>query len=198
MINKLVTAILCMTILFAMLPVYSQQEQTAEEKEMMKKWQSVATPGENHKFMAGKAGNWNAKVTSWAKPGAEPEKTTAVAKSEMILGGRYLYTEHSGTMMGMPFEGRTISCYDNYKKQFETLWIDNMGTGFYLTQGNLEEGGKILKETGLWDDFMTGKKMEFKSVSTTIDDNSFTFEMFMKMPDGSFFKTLEMHYTRTQ
>ena len=198
MARKLALATLCLTILFAAIPAYSQQEQTPEEKEMMKKWQAFATPGEFHKFMAEKAGVWDTSVTAWQKPGAEPEMSTGVTKSKMILGGRYLYTEHSGTMMGMPFEGRSIACYDNYKKHFETMWIDNMGTGFYMTHGALDETKKVLTETGLWDGFMAGKKMDVKHVSTTMDDKSFKFEMFMKLPDGKMFKSMEIIYTKKE
>jgi hypothetical protein len=198
MVKKIILATLCLTILLAAAPVFAQQEQTAEEKEMMEKWKAFATPGEYHKWMAGKAGVWDAKVTSWMKPGAPPEVNKAVSTSEMILGGRYLHTKYSGTMMGMPFEGYSISCYDNHKKHFETLWIDNMGTGFLLTHGTLDDTKKILTETGVYDDFMTGKKMKFKSVSTDIDAKSSKFEMFMEMPDGKMFKNMEIIYTRKE
>lgn len=197
MVKKIMLSTLCLTILLlTAAPVFAQQEQTAEEKEMMEKWKAFATPGEYHKWMAKQAGEWDAKVTTWMKPGAPPEVSKAVAKSEMIMGGRYLHTKHTGTMMGMPFEGGSLSCYDNYKKHFESVWMDSMGTGFLMTKGNLDDTKKILTETGIYDDFMTGKKMEFKNVSTTIDDNSFKFEMFMKMPDGKMFKNMEIIYTR--
>jgi hypothetical protein len=88
--------------------------------------------------------------------------------------------------------------YDNYKKQFMTLWIDSTGTGFSLTAGTLDQTGKIRTETGEWDDFMTGVKAGVKIVTTLIDADKYLFEMFMVdlNAPGKEFKNMEMLSTR--
>jgi hypothetical protein len=36
----------------------------------------------------------------------------------------------------MPFEGISTLGYDNAKKTFFSTWIDNMGTGMMVMEGN--------------------------------------------------------------
>ena len=73
--------------------------QTPEE---MKAWQDNMTPGENHQWLASMNGNWDATVKMWMDPTQPPNISKATTKNEMILGGLYQRSQHSGTMMGMP------------------------------------------------------------------------------------------------
>jgi hypothetical protein len=131
------------------------------------------------------------------KPGDKPTVGQAEIKCEMIMQGRYLKCDYKGNMMGMPYEGMMIIGYDNYKKQFMTLWIDSTGTGFYPTAGTLDQTGKIRTETGEWDDFMTGGKVGVKIVTTLIDADKYLFEMFVvDTATGKEFKNMEMLSTR--
>jgi hypothetical protein len=46
-----------------------------------------------------------------------PPQPKARAKNEMIMGGRYLMGSYKGEMMGMPFEGYSMTGYDNAAKK---------------------------------------------------------------------------------
>ena len=173
-----------------------QQPQSEEEQKMMKMWMEYATPGENHKYFEYFVGDWDVNVKMWMKPGAEPEVSKGDNTSKLILGGRYLKSTYKGTMMGMPFEGLSITGYDNFKKEFVTLWLDTAGTGIYQTAGTLDKASKTRTETGLWDDFMTGGKSKVKWITTVIDDNKYTFVMYGTDPMGKEFKSGEIVYTR--
>lgn len=186
----------CMVILMTLPLMVSPQDQTVKDNEMMKKWQAYSTPGKSHGYLAAKEGTWEGVVKHWYKPGGEAVVSKALATNTMILGGRYLKTEHSGELMGMPINGVNIQCYDNYKKEFATLWIDDMGTGFYLTHGNLDASGNVLTEEGLWDDFLTGKKVKIKTVSTPVSANSFRFETYAEGPDGQYYRSMEIVYKK--
>lgn len=61
---------------------------------------------------------------------------------KMILGGRFLQQEVNGEMMGMPMNGIGITGYDNLKKKYVGFWIDNMGTGMYTMEGEMDKEGK--------------------------------------------------------
>ena len=41
--------------------------------------------------------------------------------------------------MGMPMEGWSIEGYDNGKKEFVNIWIDNMGSGMASSSGKYDE-----------------------------------------------------------
>jgi hypothetical protein len=177
--------------------IFAQDKsQSEEDQKMMKMWMEYATPGENHKYLEYFTGQWNVNTKMWMKPGGEPEVSTGECTARMILGGRYLETTYTGMMMGMPFEGLSISGYDNFKKEFISIWLDNAGTGIYQTSGTLDMASKTRTETGLWDDIMTGKKSKVKWVTKVIDDNKYIFEMYGTDPMGKEFKSGEIVYTR--
>ncbi|MEN8153570.1 MAG: DUF1579 domain-containing protein [Acidobacteriota bacterium] len=172
------------------------QEQTADEKKMMEKYMELATPGKNHKYLEYFTGDWDAYSKMWMKPGEKPMESKGFQSGKMILGGRYLWSKMVGQSIGGEFTGISITGYDNFHKKFKGNWIDSMGTGMYLADGKLDATGKIRTDIGLWDDYVTGGKSKVKMVTTIINKDKFFFEMYMGMPDGKEFKSLEITYTR--
>lgn len=105
-------------------------------------------------------------------------------------------TTHTGTFMGMPFEGFSIEAYDNAMHEFSSIWVDNFGTGMMYMKGKYDEASKTLTYTGTSVDPMQKKEIGVKEVFKVIDDNNFTMEMYMT--DGSKeVKTMEINYTRS-
>ncbi|MBL1215659.1 MAG: DUF1579 domain-containing protein [Ignavibacteriae bacterium] len=174
----------------------SAQEEGEEMSAEMKAWMEYMTPGWAHEMMAKSAGEWTAENTMWEYPGAEPMKSGGKVKNEMILGGRYLQATHSGTVMGMPFEGLNLSGYDNHTKKFISIWIDNMGTGISKSEGTYDKKTNSINFTGNMIDPVTGKNMTYRSVAKMIDDDHQEFVMYMKDKDGKEFKSFIMKYTR--
>jgi len=195
--KHLLVSVLVLAFVGSPVTVFAQQ-QSEDEQKMMKLWMEYATPGENHKYLEYFVGKWEASAKMWQKPGDEPMVSKNVGKTEMILGGRYLKSYYKGEMMGKPTEGIGLTGYDNFKKKFISIWIDDMGTGIYMTSGTLDETGKVRTETGIWDDVMTGGKSKVKLVSKIIDKNKYSFDMYYTQPDGKEFKTMEMIFTRKQ
>ena len=164
--------------------------QTPEE---MKAWQENMTPGENHKWLASMNGDWDATVTMWMDPSQPPNISTATTKNDMIMGGLYQRSQHSGNMMGMPFMGESITGYDNAKKEFIATWIDNFGSSIMLLKGQLDKDTLTLRGSML--DPASGKDMQVKEVFTKLSEDSHKFEMFMVV-DGKDIKNMEINYTR--
>ncbi len=171
-------------------------DKAADEKKMMEKFMEYSTPGANHKYLEYFTGEWDVVSKMWMKPGDKPMESKGTQTGKMILGGRYLMSKMKGMTMGMEFLGINITGYDIYNKKFVGMWIDSMGTGMYLADGKLDATGKIRTDTGLWDDYMAGKKSKVKMVTTIINKDKYLFEMFMGLPDGKEFKSMEMFYTR--
>ena len=173
----------------------ADQEKSKQEQEMMEKWMKYATPGEAHKFLQKMAGEWEATSKMWMQPGAEPTITKGPGIGKMIYGGRYLKLSYKGHMMGMPFEGMGIHAYDNHLKKFISAWIDNMGTGIMINYGTVDKSGNVLTEIAEMDDFLTGKKVKYKSVTTIISPDKFLMEMYSPGPEGEF-RSLEVTHIR--
>ncbi len=164
---------------------------------MMKNWQNYMTPGDMHAMLAKSNGTWNTEITMWEVPGAPATTSTGTSVNNMIMGGRYQESTNSGNMMGMPFEGRSITGYDNGKKAFVSSWIDNMGTGFMNMEGVWDDATKTINFSGKCMNPMTLKECDYRETFKLVDDNTQWMEMYGPSPiDGKEFKMMEIKFTR--
>ena len=167
----------------------------AQSQEEMDKWMAYMTPGAMHQMLAKSNGTWNEELTMWNAPGAPPQKMTASCEMKMIMDGRYQEERHTGSFNNMPFEGYSIIGYDNNKKVFQSMWIDNMGTGISHMEGTYDAATKMVTLTGKMMDAMTGKEQDVKQTWKLVDDNTQVVEMY-NMTGGQEFKTMEIKLTR--
>jgi len=178
--------------IFAVICFFRLAAQTETE---MKAWQNYMTPGEVHKMIAQSDGEWNEDITMWMDPAAPPTKTTATAKNEMIMGGRYQLSKTTGNMMGMPFEGMSLVGYDNAKKTFTSVWIDNLGTGITTMEGGWDDASKSITFKGKMVDPMTGKDVSTRQVIKFLDIDTQEMEMY-DTRNGKETKTMEIKLTK--
>ncbi|HEY6435953.1 MAG TPA: DUF1579 domain-containing protein [Ignavibacteriaceae bacterium] len=176
--------------------IFAQDEGEEMDPAMMKAWQESMTPGPMHEMLASRVGTWKAEVKMWMDPSQPPTTSEATTVCEAMLGGRYFKSTHTGMMMGMPFEGFEISGYDNVKKEFFNVWMDNMGTGIMVSTGTYDEATKTLTFTGKMTEPM-GKEMSVREVVKATDNDHSTFEMYMDM-GGKEIKNMEINYTRVK
>ena len=163
---------------------------------MMKNWQEYMTPGDMHKMMAKWDGNWNSDITMWMQPGAPEQKEKGSTVNKMIMNGLYQQSNHSGNMMGMPFNGMSLVGYDIHHKEFISTWIDNMGSGIMVLKGPWDEANKMITLKGKMTDPGSKADMDITETYKVIDDNTHEMEMFVGMPDGKEFKTMNIKFTR--
>jgi len=173
------------------------------EAEMMAMMAELAKPGENHKLLASGIGSWTYTLKWWTDPTATPTESSGTSAVKEIMGGRYFISEHSGKMqmpgpdgkmMDMDFKGMSTEGYDNVKKKFVSSWIDNMGTGIMLSEGDYDAGAKcfIYRSES---EMMPGVKTKIREVIKITDKNHRTFEFFEDR-GGTEVKTMEINYTR--
>ena len=185
--------VMAVSTAFASTPQQSQQDQ----EKAMEAYMKLAATNENHAYLAKFAGEWNISMTAWMQPGVPPQKSQGTSQAETILGGRFIKMHFKGIMFGQPFEGVQIVGYDNMKKKFITLWIDNTSTAFFLSfEGTLDAASKTMTDTGLWPDPVTGGTVRFKGISKMISPDEYTYEMFMVGADGQEFKSMEYRAVR--
>lgn len=168
----------------------------AEMQAAMEKWVAMGTPGAPHQMLAKLEGTWEAKVKMWMDPAAPPEESAGSSVNKMILGGRWLQQEYTGSMMGQPFHGMGYTGYDNYKKQYVGTWMDTASTSVMNMAGTMDAAGKVMTCTGSMDDCITGAVVQMRETLTIVDDNHHTMEMWATGPDGKEFKNMEISYSR--
>jgi hypothetical protein len=172
-----------------------KQDSEHDHDAMMEKWKEFSTPNENHKVLDTLVGDWDYMIKSWMSPDAKPEESKGTSGIKSIMGGRFIEQAVEGTSMGQPFEGMGIMGYDNEKKQYQSVWIDNMGTGIMTGSGNYDPNTKTLTDQGKFSCPAEGEK-SYRAVLKMIDNDNFTYEWYMAGPDGKEFRAMEIVYTR--
>jgi len=168
----------------------------AQSEADMQAWMDMMAPAENHAFLNHFAGEWTSTNTFWMDPSQPPQESTGATVSEIIMGGRYLEERHSGTIMGMPFEGRSITAYDKTAGEYISTWIDNFGTGVMVFKGNVDASGKALDMVADYFDPMTKQNQKHRIHLTVIDENNTKMEYFVKSEAAEEFKSMEIAYTK--
>jgi hypothetical protein len=165
------------------------------QDDAMKVWMEYMTPSKGHEKLAKGVGEWKSIIKFWMAPGTEPQISEGSAISEMILGGRYLQSKHTGTSFGMPLEGISIEGYDNAKGTYFSTWIDNMGTGLMYLEGKYDEKTETCHLGGTIFDPMTKKEIGVREVVRYLSDDHQIMEMYMVDAAGEF-KSMEIEFTR--
>ena len=171
--------------------LWAQEPDAAAEQEA---WMAFLTPGQPHTDMAQWAGTFDVKSKHWMDPNAEPTEAEGKMVNTLAMGGRYLVSSHTSSFMGMPFEGMNVQGYDNAKKMYVSVWIDNMGTGFMYTEGNYNDQGELVM-TGTMSSPMGDLKV--REVMTTEGTDKQTLVMYFEMM-GQEMKAMEVVMTRTK
>ncbi len=188
---KSIFALITFSLLIFTATLTAQDEMPAEQKA----WMDYMTPGPMHEMMAKSVGEWKTKNTFWMDPEGEPLVSEGTMLVEMIMGGRYMKSTHTGTVMGMPFTGMMLQAYDNATKEFIAVWIDNLGTGMSVSNGTYDDGTRILNSTGTMIDPISGKELHYRQTVQMIDDNHQVVEMFIQ-EDGKEFKNMIIELTK--
>ncbi len=188
---KSIFALLTFSLLIFTASLNAQDEMSADQKA----WMDYMAPGPMHELMAKSVGEWKTKNTFWMDPEGEPLVSEGTMSVEMIMGGRYMKSTHTGTVMGMPFTGMMLQAYDNATKEFIAVWIDNLGTGMSVSNGTYDDGTKILNSTGTMIDPISGKELHYRQTVQMIDDNHQVVEMFVQ-EDGKEFKNMIIELTK--
>lgn len=188
-----------MFLLTLMFSLSSFAEMSKEEA--MKKMQEAAKPGPEHKMLADTAGKWTYTSKWWASADAKPEETTGKSTFKMIMDGRILQQDVDGKAMGQAFKGLGFTGYDNLKKEWNTVWMDSMGTAIMTGKGSYDASTKTITDSGSFtcpmEEDLTA---EYRSEWKMTDKNNMTFIMYgkgMGKQTGEF-KMMEMNYKRAK
>ena len=137
-------------------PRQKAPDQAAPEKKRLEAW----------------VGTWDAEVSMMG------ETSQGTETCRLACGGHWLVTEHEGSFMGQPFQGKGFTGYDASNGAYTGAWIDSTGGPMSVyTDGKFSADGKTFTAhvEGLGHD---GQPARFEYVSAFPDAKRRTFEIF--------------------
>ena len=169
--------------------------QTASDREDT--WAKYSVPSKHHDVLDRIAGKWDHQVTVWETPGADPEHLALTADYRWLFGGRFLVGEYDGYVMGELFQAKELLGYDNYRQQYNSIWIDNMTTAFTHGTGHYDARQKALILEGVQDDVERGVRDEkFRFIYRFLDADNMTIELWRPDQGGKMFQAAKIAATR--
>jgi hypothetical protein len=181
------------------------QPSAADMEKMMQQMMELSKLNENHKLLASLDGTWTYTVKMWMNgdPTSKPEESKGTAVRKSIMDGRFVVMDVTGKMQ-MPgpdgkmkdvtFKGQGFEGYDNVKKKFVGTWVDNMGTGIMMAEGDYDPATKAFTYTGEVE-AIPGMKQKIREVVKLTDKDHMNFEWYEDR-GGKEAKTLEINYTK--
>lgn len=189
----------------AVAPPAVGQPSEADMMQMMGQMMELAKTGENHKLLGQLAGDWTYTVKMWMNPDPKtpPSESKGTSTRKAIMDGRFYVSDTAGSFMmpgpdgkmkPMNFVGMAIEGYDNVKKKFTSAWIDNMGTGIMISEGDYDAATKTFTYRADFE-MVPGVMTKIREVIKVVDKDHHTFEWYENR-GGQEVKTMEISYTR--
>ena len=190
------TGIACLAAMLAGSDVAAQEPSPITGNSEMRQMMRLMLPGEGHTIFATMTGKWTTRMKIWnaAAPEQPPQESTGQSESKLILGGRFLLEDATGSMMRMPMQRLSILGYDNLTKEYTLVFYSNFGTATDLAVGTFDQEGKALILRGVFNE--PAGKTPFKNVLRMESDDVHTFESYKVLPNGTELKVIEQVNTR--
>lgn len=145
-------------------------------------------------------GTWDYTGTLWTDPKAEPEHTMGTVTNGMVMDNHYLSSKAVGTVnIGretIPVEGQEFIGFDTAKKSLTFVAIDTLTTGVTTGKGALDEKAKVIKETGLFTNPLTGAEQDFRAEIAFVDATHYKRTVYTVHKSGRDTKLMENDYTK--
>lgn len=156
-------------------------------------WIASAQPGPEHRALQRYAGTWTFHQRDWWIPGGAPwNETDGSCEAEVILGGRYIREELHSSLQGHPYEAISHLGFDKGAKQYLSTWMDNFGSSVFVARGGWDPGTQTYRMEGR----MQGQGPALRILDRWTDDDHHTYEMWAPASDGTYFRMVEMIFTR--
>jgi hypothetical protein len=170
---------------------------TPEQQHELDEFLASQAPSAQHEKLAPLIGRFEARVLHWMAPDLPPSESTGVLENTWALGGLFVLSQYRGEELGRPFEGLGLLGYDNQRQKYVGNWADSMSSGLWPTAtGDLAEDGDALTLSRVMTDPMTGQLIKVRDVTTIVDADHITYEIFVTRPGTDEAKVLEAQYTR--
>ena len=195
------TRVMCVCLAIGLATNYAESQDPNEMAEMIKamkeKYGKLLSPGPQHEQLGKLIGKWNVKA-QMGMPADGAPAVKATAEYKWVIPGRFVSNEIKGSMMGTPFHGFTLIGFDNVKKKWTSVSVNDMNTSMTAASGTIvDPTGKLQVSYGTLDEYMTGEHDKaFKVVTRIKSDDEHVIEVWDLGVGETGMKVLQYTYTR--
>ena len=209
MLKILMALCLGMAAIFAVGPAFAGEKEasavaaTSTTSPNDSKTTDLTGPNAKHHLLSELAGTWSYVLKISMGPNKPPVETYGVVARQPIMGGRYFLADFDvemlpgaeGKLEKANFKGKSIEGYDNVKKKFISIWIDNASTGPTIFEGSYDPASRTFTYAGETEP-KPGQKTKVREVIKVIDNNHYNLDWY-EDHGGHVIKTIEIRYTRS-
>jgi len=179
--KKLMILFLALTLVAAGVSLLAQREQPVEGE-----MPPMGPPPEMQE-LTGLVGTWEVVMKSkWDPNDTAWTETKGVCEFKMVAGGAVLMMDYKGEMMGMPFLGVSVQCFDRETGKWQSAWTDNLGARISVYEG-VKEGDKLVM---VGEELWQGQKSLGRISTYNLTDNSFDWMMESSYDGGETFAVM--------
>ncbi|HRI04603.1 MAG TPA: DUF1579 domain-containing protein [Pyrinomonadaceae bacterium] len=148
-----------------------------------------------HANLAMFAGEWTGTTKTWFEPDVVADESPMTGTIKVILGGRFLLHEYSGSLQGKPFDGLAIFGFDIATNKFQMAWVDSfhMSTGIMFSEG---DAGDKFSAFGTYFTGPDTPRWGWRTEIEQIDDDNIVITAYNVEPDSADQIATETRYTR--
>ena len=148
-----------------------------------------------HADLAKFAGEWTGTTKTWFEPDVVADESPMTGTIKVILGGRFLMHEYSGSLQRKPFEGVAIFGFDIATNKFQMAWVDS----FHMSSGIMFSEGDAGEKFSAFGTYFTGPntpRWGWRTELEMIDEDNIVITAYNVEPDSADQIATETRYTR--
>jgi hypothetical protein len=164
---------------------------------MIDKLQNSKTSGA-HALLAKMVGDWEGTTKTWFEPGKPADESTMKGNMRLILDGRFILHEYTGSIDGKPLEGVAIYGYHIGLGRFQSAWLDSFHNDTAIMFSESHKGADVFKLRGSYAYVTPEREVDWgwRTEVDVVNDNEIVFTAFNISPEGEEVKATETVYKR--